>query len=297
MKTLFSTLYKQPTKYVWRLSLLVVLILCFFSAIFSKIIFLELFYVFPITLAAWYGSKKSGLILALLASLLVFLVKGFQYEFSISNALGYSLPCIISFSVLALLITNFRSVHREECSAADTDYLTSILNARGFYIELANELLRSSRYKHIFSLAYIDIDNFKFINDSQGHAEGDSLLIEVARCLKEALRTTDIIGRLGGDEFACLLPETKQEEAKAAFLKASKLLQSQMEINDWSVTFSVGLVTFETIPADIREAMKIADDLMYSVKKLKKDNISYTVWCEKALPYSKVSDIQADGAL
>jgi len=282
MKTLFSTLDKRPTKYVWRLSLAIVLTLCFFSAIFAKVIFLELFYIFPITLASWYGSKKSGLILALQVSLLLLLIKGFQSEFGASSILGYGLPCIISFSVLALLVTNFRNVHRVESTAADTDHLTSVFNARGFYIELANELLRSSRYEHIFSLAYIDIDNFKYVNDSQGHAEGDRLLIEVARCLKEALRATDIVARLGGDEFACLLPETKQEEAKAAFLKASELLQSKMRISDWPVSFSVGLVTFETIPADIKEAMKIADDLMYSVKKSEKNNISYNVWHGKA---------------
>jgi len=116
------------------------------------------------------------------------------------------------------------------------------------------------------------------VNDSQGHAEGDLLLIEVARCLKNALRATDIVARLGGDEFACLLPETKQEDAIAAFSKARELLKSQMSHSDWPVSFSVGLVTFEAIPTDIKEAMKVADDLMYSVKKSKKNNISYEVW-------------------
>lgn len=168
-----------------------------------------------------------------------------------------------------------------ESTAADTDKLTNILNSRGFYAELANELLRSVRYEHLFSLAYIDIDNFKSVNDSQGHAEGDKLLIEVAQCLKDSVRATDIVARLGGDEFACLFPETGQDASKAAFAKASEELQRRMSSYDWPVSFSVGLVTFETMPTDIKEAMKIADELMYSVKNADKNNISYRVWHRK----------------
>ncbi|MCL6417261.1 GGDEF domain-containing protein [Aestuariirhabdus sp. Z084] len=134
---------------------------------------------------------------------------------------------------------------------------------------MANELVRSSRYEHILSLAYIDIDNFKLVNDSLGHPAGDQLLIEVASSLKKSLRATDTVARLGGDEFSCLLPETGQEEAKAAFSKASELLIRRMKGRNWSVTFSVGIVTFETMPEDIKEAMKVADELMYSVKKLR----------------------------
>lgn len=162
--------------------------------------------------------------------------------------------------------------------AADTDKLTDILNSRGFYTELTNELLRSVRYRHPFSLAYIDVDNFKSINDSKGHAEGDKLLIEVAQCLKVSLRITDSVARLGGDEFACLFPETGQKASKSAFAKASKALDRRMKCYHWPVSFSVGLVTFERIPTDIKEAMRIADDLMYTVKNADKNNISYQVW-------------------
>ena len=168
------------------------------SAAFGKVIFLELFYFFPITLVSWYGSRKSGVLLSLVSSLLLLLIDAFQTGFYPIKIVAYGLPCAISLSALAVLVTNFRDVHRVESTAADTDKLTSIGNSRGFYAELANELLRSVRYEHIFSLAYIDIDNFKFINDSKGHAEGDKLLIEVANCLKDALRETDAIARLGG---------------------------------------------------------------------------------------------------
>lgn len=282
MKTFFNILDKRSAKNIWRLTLAIVLILSILSVAFGKVIFLELFYFFPVTLASWYGSRKSGLLLSLISSLLLLLIDGFQTEFDPTKLVTYGIPCAISFSALAVLITNFRDVLRVESTAADTDKLTNICNSRGFYAELANELLRSIRYEHKFSLAYIDIDDFKLINDSKGHAEGDKLLIEVAKCLKHSLRATDIVARLGGDEFACLFPETGQAASKAAFAKASEELQSRMNNYHWPVSFSVGLVTFENLPTDIKEAMKIADDLMYSVKNRGKDNISYKIWHGKA---------------
>jgi diguanylate cyclase (GGDEF)-like protein len=284
VKTIFNTLDKRSNKYIWLLSLLMVVILSGLVFAFSAIVFFEPFYVLPITLASWYGSKKSGLLLALLSVLVLILVKelAFQGNFDIENIIYYGLPYAISFSGLAILITNFRSVHKIEATAADTDDLTSINNPRSFYAELANELVRSFRYKHIFSLAYIDIDDFKNINDTLGHSEGDRLLVEVANCLKSSLRQTDTVARLGGDEFACLLPETEQKEAKIAFSKAIHLLQERMKKYDWSVSFSVGLVTFDTPPGDIKEAIKITDDLMYSVKNNEKDNIAFKIWHGKA---------------
>ena len=108
--------------------------------------------------------------------------------------------------------------------------------------------------------------------------EGDRLLIEVANCLKTNLRKTDTAARLGGDEFACLFPETNQEEAKIAFTKTSDLLRIRMSEHKWLVTFSAGLVTFNVLPIDIKDALKIADELMYTVKNGRKDDTAYIVW-------------------
>ncbi len=143
-------------------------------------------------------------------------------------------------------------------------------------------MIRSVRYHHVFSLAYMDIDNFKFINDSRGHPEGDRLLVEVADCLRASLRKTDTAARLGGDEFACLFPETGQEKAKVALAKALNVLGRRMRENGWPVSFSVGLVTFETVPNDMDEAIKIVDELMYSVKNDEKNGVAYRVWRDNA---------------
>lgn len=253
-------------------------VLFFLSLLFSNVLIVEIFYVFPITIVSWYGSSRAGLSLALFTTLMLMLLASFHRNLSNEMLFYYGVSHFFSFSFLAILITNFRKVHRSVSVEADTDYLTKVNNSRGFHVELANELVRSVRYKHQFSLAYLDIDNFKRVNDAHGHEAGDQLLYTVAESLQKSLRETDTVARIGGDEFACLLPETGQEEAKSAFLKASNLLARKMSLHDWPVTFSVGMVTFEAMPEDIKQAMKVADDLMYSVKSLEKDDVYYQVW-------------------
>ena len=246
----------------------------------GDVVIFEPFYAIPIVLASWYGTRKSGILLALFSFFLLVLAKlptihdvaGFQIY------LLEGVAHVISYMLLAIIVTSFRNVHRIEVIAADTDSLTGIGNSRSFYSDLAHELERSLRYKHVFSLAYLDIDDFKYINDSRGHLEGDRLLVEVAGCLKVNLRKIDITARIGGDEFACLFPETGQTEAIIAFEKATDMLQSNMKEHGWPVTFSAGLVTFDIQPEDIEEALRIADELMYSVKNSKKNNIAYKVW-------------------
>jgi diguanylate cyclase (GGDEF)-like protein len=280
MKTIFNILDKRSSSLIWCLSLLLTLIITGADIATGNIVSSEPFFVIPILLASWYGSKKSGVLLAIFSTLawVISKILNNTYNFSPEPIIYNGVLHLVAYTLLAIIITDFRSVYRVEVVAADTDNLTKILNPRGFYAELANELLRSIRYERIFSLAYIDIDDFKYINDSLGHPVGDELLVEVAKCLKSALRATDTVARLGGDEFACLLPETKKEAAKKAFSKVREKLEKSMQSHKWEVSFSVGMVTFETLPDDIKEAIKIADDLMYEVKKSKKNNIAYRVW-------------------
>lgn len=280
MKTLLHVLDSRTYRFVWRLSVSLVVLLTVAEVAFGDVVAFEPFYTLPITLTSWYGSRKSGVLLALLSAVALVASKSVANHEPISLQ-WYLIECLsyaIAFVSLAILVTNFRNVHRVEAIAADTDNLTGIYNSRGFYAELANELIRSIRYNHVFSLAYLDIDDFKYVNDTMGHFEGDKLLVEVANCLKSNLRKTDIAARIGGDEFACLFPETEQEEAKTAFAKAGEILRKRMKERGWPVGFSVGLVTFETIPNDIKEALKAADELMYSVKNGEKNNVAYKVW-------------------
>src|SRR5881409_3465678 len=91
---------------------------------------------------------------------------------------------------------------------ATRDPLTRVLNGRAFTERVTHELERSRRYKRPLSLLYLDLDNFKVLNDSRGHQTGDAVLRLVADAMRQAVRLADVVGRLGGDEFAVLMPET-----------------------------------------------------------------------------------------
>lgn len=278
MKTYLSKLDSCSNQFIWRLCLFQVLILLLMFIFIGEQVLIEPLFIFPVVLASWYGSKKSGICITILSEFLLLSIKYSKTGFELIEIITYGLPFLIAFSALAILITNFRNVHRVESNAADTDHLTGIKNLRGFYIELAKELQRSSRYKHTFSLAYLDIDNFKLINDSHGHSEGDKLLVEVAKCLTESLRSTDIVARVGGDEFVCLLTETDDQDAKNVFSITRDLLRLRMSDEQWPVSFSVGFVTFKSAPASIKEVLEIADSLMYTVKNADKNDICCKIW-------------------
>jgi diguanylate cyclase (GGDEF)-like protein len=167
-----------------------------------------------------------------------------------------------------------------EKNLARKDMLTGAANRRLFF-ELAEvEIRRSRRYKHPFTLAYIDLDNFKKVNDTQGHNAGDNVLKVVVETIRKNIREIDLISRLSGDEFVILLPETNLSQAKVVIERTQKGLLFAMQKNSWPVTFSIGVITFEKVPSTADEMVKVADNLMYEVKKSGKNNIRYDVWQE-----------------
>jgi diguanylate cyclase (GGDEF)-like protein/PAS domain S-box-containing protein len=157
------------------------------------------------------------------------------------------------------------------------DPLTGLLNRRGFVRELTHEMAYSHRYGGDGAVLFLDLDDFKWINDTLGHATGDEVITEVARILGERLRDTDAIGRLGGDEFAVLLPRTTSDEAQSlsAGLVASVRDGCAVSLpGGRRVTVSVGVNQFadaEHVSAD--DILVDADSAMYSAKEAGKDRV------------------------
>jgi len=149
-----------------------------------------------------------------------------------------------------------------------TDELTNILNRRGFVKELQRAISASNRYSEVGVLIYIDLDDFKPINDTYGHAAGDEVLRQVARILKESIRETDYIGRLGGDEFAILLTHTSWDNA----LDRAERIERQLNYArvNWqghmlSINASFGIQSYG--PGDNTDALlRSADEAMYENK-------------------------------
>ncbi len=154
---------------------------------------------------------------------------------------------------------------------ADQDSLLPIYNRRAFIRELTRMKASAERYNSNASLVYIDLDNFKEVNDTYGHRAGDHVLLELSQRLVASVRETDIVGRLGGDEFGLILSHTNQD---AAAILAIRLPQ---ELKDNPITWngtplevgmSYGIVMIEP-GLDALDTMELADDEMYQQKQKK----------------------------
>ncbi|HEY2822979.1 MAG TPA: diguanylate cyclase [Candidatus Acidoferrum sp.] len=154
-----------------------------------------------------------------------------------------------------------------EKNLSRVDFLTGIPNRRMFYQALTLEGKRSRRYGRAITLIYIDVDNFKLLNDHYGHATGDELLKIIGSILEGTVRSTDMAARLGGDEFAILLPETDEANAGTIVAKLRQNLQNAIAPKGWPVTFSFGVVTFPIALDSTEEMIKRADEFMYEAKK------------------------------
>lgn len=168
-----------------------------------------------------------------------------------------------------------------------TDYLTGASNSRRFYEVVQMEINRLGRSQIPFTIAYLDVDNFKNINDTFGHPEGDLVLKTIVSSLKLKIRNSDLVARIGGDELALFFPDTNQESAQVILSKIQDLLKNEMAKNNWMVTFSIGVVTCTFAPSSIGELIKMADELMYSVKRHGKNMVKYSVYETESLAKQK----------
>lgn len=169
------------------------------------------------------------------------------------------------------------ALQEREKELARIDPLTGVANRRAFYEFAAVEKSRGDRYGRPLTVAYLDVDNLKVVNEKLGPPIGDAVLLAVAITIHSNLRDTDVVARLGGDEFAILLPETGAEAAETVVQKLRTLLLEAMKKNDWPVTFSIGVVTYNKPPESPEEMVRKADDLMYVVKASGKDAIKQEV--------------------
>jgi len=275
-----TTLEKQ-SKFFWvTTGFLLIAAVGFLDFLTGYEIGFSLFYLFPISLVTWFAGRHLG-VWASIASAFVWLFADIASGQIYSHVAIYFWNSTIRFGffiIVTLLLSALRKALEHQTELARTDSLTTASNARFFYELVQLEIDRFQRYKHPFTVVYVDLDNFKTVNDKLGHSEGDKILYVVVTHARGQMRKIDVIARLGGDEFAFLLPETDQFAAQMVLKRIQTALLNQMHSNNWPVTFSIGVVTCLTTPKTIDELMRQADDVMYSVKNEGRNGISYSIY-------------------
>ena len=171
---------------------------------------LSLFYLIPIFFVSWKVGRLIGIPVAILSAFtwtVADLLAGKPYQYPFVPYWNFLVRTGL-FTAIVWVLEKLRTTLRRERIFARKDFVTQIANWQ-FFSEIAvRELAKSRRYSRPLSIAYIDLDNFKLVNDSLGHQVGNEVLRSTARVIEDNIRSIDLVARLGGDEFIILFPET-----------------------------------------------------------------------------------------
>jgi diguanylate cyclase (GGDEF)-like protein len=236
---------------------------------------LGILYIVPVLLVTWHDGLTWGIAFAAGSGVLRYVTGLDQMPpdtpvaIRLLNEAAYLIVLGVAMAGLAQLQRTQADLER----LATQDELTGALNARAFAERLAEELERNRRYKRPLALLYLDLDDFKAVNDQHGHQTGDAVLRLVANATRRAVRQSDIMARLGGDEFAVLMPETDGRVAEAAASRLASSIRTVFQGTP-SVTASIGLVSAAgAVDARPEELLRCADQAMYEAKRAGKDRV------------------------
>ncbi len=238
-----------------------------------------LFYVVPVAAAAWLVGERLAVPISLLSAVVWhfanFLAgetfsRGWIFAWNAATRLGF-------FLLTSALVARLRDVLVRETALSRTDSLTGLANGRAFGEIASAELVRSARYGHWVTVACIDLDDFKLVNDRFGHAAGDRALRAVAEELARGVRRTDYAARIGGDEFVILLPETDADVARSVLDRLRASLRTAMDSNGWPIGFSIGALSMHEPRGSLDEVLGRADAVLYHAKGRGKNRIEHVV--------------------
>ena len=243
---------------------------------------LSIFYLIPVAFAGLVLGRRAGTLVAALAAAVwgyLDITTGRAYEvgwvpfWNSAVRLGF-------FLIVNELLIEARRAHMAERALSRTDPVTGIANARVFE-EHANRVAADSRrHKRPFTIAYIDLDRFKQVNDGLGHSEGDRVLRAVGAAIIGGTREVDTVARLGGDEFGILMPDTGADQARASLERIAADV-ARVASGRWAVGATVGAVTFTEPPDTVDWAVSQADALMYRGKAEGRGRILQATWPER----------------
>jgi diguanylate cyclase (GGDEF)-like protein len=274
-QSLFRFLQNRSRTTLILCSILIIAILGVLDYFTGYDLSIGLFYLVPVATGA-FVSRNAGLGMAVLSALTWFIANGLN-----ESVRGVSLIILAwnavtrlgFFASVGVLLSALLRAYEREQTLARTDHNTRLANSRAFLEAASVEVDRAQRYHHSLCIAYIDIDDFKWINDRFGHQAGDEVLRTVASTLKANLRSSDLVGRLGGDEFGILFPETNYDAADVISRKLMDNLKVVVARSNWPISFSMGIACCTDPHCDVNAILSRADALMYAVKLSGKNGI------------------------
>lgn len=230
------------------------------------------FYLIPVSIAAWYDTSKVTIFTILAAGctwLYADFSSGHQYTQSFTPYWN-AFVRLAFFSVVAILLFKVRGNLIEMTKMAMKDSLTALSNSRAFQMQYDDIRRKSHKSSQTFAVGVIDLDGFKKVNDSLGHTKGDDVLVEFAQVLKNSTRSSDVVARMGGDEFIIILKNTDAKGAEDYAMRLRKKFEESGLKAQCGVDFSMGISIFEHLPENLDDATHQADLLMYKAKELGK---------------------------
>ncbi|MEO8132388.1 MAG: diguanylate cyclase [Betaproteobacteria bacterium] len=225
-------------------------------------------YFIPLALAGWRLGRVGAALASLLATIIwnaVLYANGGEYR-QLHVLVVNFLTQGIAFLTISMLVAVLSNALRQERSLGMTDVLTGLRTRRAFFDQAGSTMALCKRYQRPVALAYLDLDNFKNVNDSLGHAQGDALLGKIGSVIASSLRATDIAARIGGDEFVILLPETDAAKAAAFCERLRVTLETLADCQDSNVTASIGVAVDDPAGETVYQLLKHADAHMYQAK-------------------------------
>ena len=269
---------KQPKKIIVVFGLAILIVIGITDYLTGIYLSLLIFYLIPVLLVSWFAGFKAGILISFLCAL-TWSSEDIIKSQSLMHPLipywnigaDFVVFLIISFSIYTIKQSLIREKER-----ALIDDLTGIGNRRFFYEFASNEIKRAQRYNHQLTLIYLDLNNFKAVNDKFGHHKGDEVLKSVAKTMKSGMRSIDIIARFGGDEFVALLPETGFDGARKVIDRIKNDIDTIVGKEN-PVSASIGAVTLEKPAGSIDDLIKSAEALMYEEKRSEKKLIRHKI--------------------
>lgn len=275
----FSYFERQTRRTVLAWGFTLVLAIGFLDFLSGASISLSLFYMLPVFLVTWFAGAREGQWISILCAT-DFLIIG-QMLLPHTSFMTHAWNTLVRLAVFFIfnsVLSSLRSALAHEHELARKDPLTGIANRRQFYEQAGQATAGIRRHGRPFTLLYLDVDNFKEVNDRMGHEAGDSLLLQIASTLNGETRTLDLAARLGGDEFGILFLDTDSSSAKVLVKKIRTSLMAATRTTGLPVTCSMGVMTFTRPPDSVNEMMAKADALMYEVKNGGKDDFRSAVF-------------------